>query len=84
LPSIAFEVLFILLLILLNSFFAMAATALVSSRRTRFLSTVQAGITLMGIVLGTGPGTGIARSCGVRGGKKWTRNREAIVRNRPR
>src|SRR6185295_20076799 len=74
--SLLFEIAIVLLLILLNAFFAMSELAIVSSRRarlkpladrghrgarralqlaehpTRFLATVQFGITLVGIVAG--------------------------------
>ena len=84
--TIVWEFVLIVVLILLNGLFAMAETALVSSRRTRFqqladegdarartalaltadpprfLSTVQAGITLVGIVLGAFSGATIAES----------------------
>jgi putative hemolysin len=84
--SILLEVFLVFFLILLNGFLAMAETALVSSRRTRFqqladegdararaalrltedparfLSTIQAGITLIGIVMGAFAGTTIAET----------------------
>ncbi len=79
--SLLFEIAVVLLLILLNAFFAMSELAIVSSRRarlkpladrghrgarralqlaghpTRFLATVQIGITLVGIVAGAYSGT---------------------------
>jgi putative hemolysin len=82
--TLLFELFIILLLILLNGFFALAETAMVSARKTRFqqlseegdararaalqlkdnpgrfLSTVQAGITLIGIFLGAFGGATIA------------------------
>ncbi len=82
--DIVLEALVILVLILLNGFFAMAEIALVSSRKTRFqqladegnarartalqltqdpsrfLSTVQAGITLIGVLMGAFSGATIA------------------------
>ena len=82
--EIVLEIIFIILLVLLNGFLSMSETALVSSRRTRFqqladegddrartalhltehpprfLSTVQAGITLIGILMGAFGGTTIA------------------------
>jgi len=82
--GIVFEILFIVFLILLNGFFSMSETALVSTRKTRFqqladegdprartalalldnpprfLSTVQSGITLVGILMGAFGGTTIA------------------------
>ncbi|MCX7039023.1 MAG: hemolysin family protein, partial [Spirochaetes bacterium] len=82
--GIVFEILFIAFLILLNGFFSMSETALVSTRKTRFqqladegdprartalalldnpprfLSTVQSGITLVGILMGAFGGTTIA------------------------
>ena len=84
------EVLVIILLILLNAFFAMSEMALVSSRRARlqqmaeekrskgaraalelsenpgnFLSTVQVGITLIGIIAGAYGGATLAERLGV-------------------
>ncbi|MEZ5832836.1 MAG: hemolysin family protein [Dongiaceae bacterium] len=83
-PSLVLEVAILLLLILLNGFFAMSELAIVSSRRarlkllaeggsrgarralrlaeqpTRFLATVQAGITLVGIVAGAYSGAILA------------------------
>ncbi|MDD4498040.1 MAG: hemolysin family protein, partial [Methanosarcinaceae archaeon] len=83
--SYTFEITIIIILILLNSIFAMSEFALVSSRRTRlrqradkgdagaataleisknltpFLSTIQIGITLIGIVAGAFGGATIAR-----------------------
>ena len=84
------EVLVIILLILLNAFFAMSEMALVSSRRARlqqmaeekrskgaraalelsenpgnFLSTVQVGITLIGIVAGAYGGATLAERLGL-------------------
>ncbi len=84
------EVLVIILLILLNAFFAMSEMALVSSRRVRlqqmaeekrskgaraalelsenpgnFLSTVQVGITLIGIIAGAYGGATLAERLGV-------------------
>ncbi len=84
------EVLVIILLILLNAFFAMSEMALVSSRRARlqqmaeekrskgaraalaltedpgnFLSTVQVGITLIGIIAGAYGGATLADRLGV-------------------
>ncbi len=82
--TLLLELIVILLLILLNGFFAMAEIAMVSARRTRFqqlsdegdararavlqltgdpgrfLSTVQTGITLIGIFMGAFGGTTIA------------------------
>jgi putative hemolysin len=82
--SIAFEILLILALILINGVFAMSEIAVVSSRRsrlqqrasagdtgarralelmndpTRFLSTVQIGITLVGVFAGAYGGASIA------------------------
>jgi putative hemolysin len=82
--TLLFELFIILLLILLNGFFAMAETAMVSARKTRFqqlseegdarahaalqlkdnpgrfLSTVQTGVTLIGIFIGAFGGTTIA------------------------
>ncbi len=83
--SVSVEILFILLLILLNGLFAMAEIAIVSARRVRlesmardgsrgaqtaleladspnrFLSTVQVGITLVGIFAGAFGGATIAQ-----------------------
>lgn len=82
---VVWELTFIVLLILLNGFFAMSELALVSSRRmrlqqlasqghrgaraaleltedpSRFLSTVQVGITLVGILAGAYGGATLAR-----------------------
>lgn len=82
--SYLFEIIVVLLLILLNAFFAMSELAIVSSRRarlkpladrghrgarralqlaehpTRFLATVQFGITLVGIVAGAYSGATLA------------------------
>ncbi len=87
--QIALEIVLVVLLVVLNGFFSMAETALVSSRRTklqqladegnprartalrlvgdppRFLSTVQVGITLVGIILGAFGGTTVAHSLAV-------------------
>src|SRR4051794_16571478 len=83
-----FEILVVLLLILLNAFFALSELAVVSSRRarleqmayegdrgaraalalfdepTRFLSTVQTGITLIGVLNGAFSGTTLAEPLG--------------------
>ena len=82
--SVAFEILFILLLLIANGLFAMSEIALVSSRKVRllrraekdagarvalelaaapdrFLSTVQIGITLIGILTGAFGGATISR-----------------------
>ena len=84
------EVLFILLLILLNGFFALSEMALVSAKRgrlqaaaergslgarvaldlladsTRFLSAIQVGITLIGILTGVYSGAAFAEHLGAR------------------
>jgi putative hemolysin len=84
--NVAFQIAVIVLLILLNGFFAMSETALVSSRKTRlrqraeegdrgartaleladspnrFLSTVQIGISLIGV---------LAPSVGRRSPSRW-------------
>src|SRR5690606_38368715 len=83
-PMVATEVIVILVLVLLNGFFALSEMALVSSRRARlqaratagsrgarialslledptsFLSAVQVGITLIGIVTGVYSGATLA------------------------
>src|SRR5215203_1370249 len=83
-PSVAFQIAVIVLLVLLNGFFAMSETALVSSRKARlrqraeegdararaaleladspnrFLSTVQIGISLSGILAGAFGGATLA------------------------
>src|SRR3712207_6164511 len=82
---VAFQIAAIILLILLNGFFAMSETALVSSRKARlkqraeggdrgaraalrladspnrFLSTVQIGISLIGVLAGAFGGATLAR-----------------------
>lgn len=86
--SITFEILFILLLLLVNGVFAMSELAIVSSRKARlqqmcatgnaracaalelalapdrFLSTIQIGITLVGILAGALGGATIAEQLG--------------------
>jgi putative hemolysin len=83
--SVAFQIVVIVFLILLNGFFAMSETALVSSRKARlrqraeegdekaraaleladspnrFLSTVQIGISLIGVLAGAFGGATIAQ-----------------------
>lgn len=83
-PDIAFEILFIILLVIANGVFAMAEMAIVSARKARlqqlanegnlkaraalelanspnrFLSTIQIGITLIGILAGAFGGATIA------------------------
>ncbi len=87
--SITLEIIFILILILINGVFALSEIAVVSSRRPRlqhlsnkgnlrakvaldlanapdhFLSTVQAGITLVGILAGAFGGATLSESVGV-------------------
>jgi putative hemolysin len=87
--TILFEILFIVVLILLNGVFAMAELAILSARKvrlqqraedgdsgavtalkladhpTRFLSTVQIGITLVGVLAGAMGGAGLAGPLGV-------------------
>src|ERR687889_940953 len=82
--AVAFQIAIIILLILLNGFFAMSETALVSSRKARlrqrakegnggaraalelaeepnrFLSTVQIGISLIGVLAGAFGGATLA------------------------
>ena len=64
------EILIIIGLILLNGVFAMSEVALISARKSRlanepdrFLSTVQIGITLIGILTGIYSGNQIAVDC---------------------
>jgi putative hemolysin len=89
-PTVTFEVLFILLLLVANGVFAMSEIAVISARKSRlqrmaeagdesaraafqlandparFLSTIQIGITLVGILAGAFGGATIAEQLGVR------------------